>query len=308
MCGHQTSNIRAGSNDTLFKDAEEANTLQGVLSKIVDAEVMARLSSRYENQRECNHVRRLRDLQDPSTSHEWVGCINAVHGPVLPPNLLLTALKVRVGIPLVESCGICPCCGITDMDDFGLPSLCCAKSASTKGHYSVRDRVLELTHLADPTAVTEVTNLIPSAPTLRPVDILTTAALPGRLAALDIGIGRPDVCKAGIDCCDSMYESKCSKYSNPMAEATDLEFEYRPLVFSCYGRVHPEGQAILKILAQVAARRRGGFNYEVLVGRVHRNIGVKIWRRLALMVHQCMTKFTVGECQLLNSEPGGESD
>ena len=154
-----------------------------------------------------------------------------------------------------------------------LHSLCCARSASTKGHYVVRDRILELTHLADPTAITEAKDLIPTAPSLRPADILTTAALPGRLAALDIGICSPDACKAGIDCCDSMYESKCSKYSIPMARTIDLEFEYRPLVFSCYGRVHPEGQAILKTLAQVAARRRGVFNYEVLLARAHRNIG-----------------------------------
>ena len=82
----------------------------------------------------------------------------------------------------------------------------------------------------------------------------------------------------------------------------DLEFEYRLLVFSCYGRVHLEGKAILKILAQVAARRRGVFNYEVLLARAHRNIGVEIWRKLVLIVNSCMPRLTAGENQLLHGE------
>ena len=91
-----------------------------------------------------------------------------------------------------------------------------------------------------------------------------------------------------------------------MAQASDLEFEYRPLVLSCYGRVHLEGQAILKTLAQVAARRRCVFNYEVLLARAHRNIGVEIWRRLVLTVYSCMPNLIVGEGQLLNGELGSE--
>ena len=165
--------------------------------------------------------------------------------------------------------------------------------------YLIRVRVLELVHLADPSAFVEVPGLFPSAPSLRPADIFTSAASPGRSTALDVGVCCPDACHAGIDCCDSMHQHKVDKYRKFLTEA-EIDFEYRPLVFSCYGRVHPESEAILKTLAQGAARRRGMFNYQLLLARLHRNIGVEIWRRVASMVHACMPKLTSSECCLLN--------
>ena len=199
-------------------DGGEVNTLQGALSKIVDGSALLTLSQIFERKEEWIHVRRLHELRDKSTSHEWASCINSVHGPVLEPDLLLTALKIRVGIPLVDNCGICPYCGIKVMDNYGLHSLCCANSASTKRHYLVRDRVLDLARLADPTALTEVLGLIPCAPSLRPADIFTSAAIPGRSAALDIGICSLDACNAGLDCCDFMHQGKVQKYEKYYAD------------------------------------------------------------------------------------------
>ena len=68
------------------------------------------------------------------------------------------------------------------------------------------------------------------------------------------------------------------------------EFEYRPLVFSCYGRVHPEAVAIFRTLAQVAARKHGVIDSQGLLARLYRNVGVEIWRRVASMVYDCMPK------------------
>ena len=65
----------------------------------------------------------------------------------------------------------------------------------------------------DSSAVTEIRNLFPDAPNLRPVDIFTVAALTGRMTALDIGICSPDACNAGLDYCDSMYSGKINKCS-----------------------------------------------------------------------------------------------
>ena len=184
------------------------------------------------------------------------------------------------------------------MDRFATHALCCAKGESTKGHYRVCDCVLELTHLADPSSETEVRALFPNAPTLRPADIFTSAALPGRMATLDIGISSPDACGASDDCCDSMYDKKVRRYSEHITERTN--FEYRPLVFSCYGRVHPECMSILRNIAQGAARRCGLFDFKGLLSRIHRNIGVAIWRRAARMVHACAPKLSDSQQVLLD--------
>ena len=88
----------------------------------------------------------------------------------------------------------------------------CARPEATRGHYDARDEILRLAHLADPSAATETLGLIPSAPTLRPADILTSAAVPSRLAALDVGITSPDASGAGDDCCEAMFQRKLSDY------------------------------------------------------------------------------------------------
>ena len=186
------------------------------------------------------------------------------------------------------------------MDTSGFHSLCCAKGENTKGHYRVCDCVLELTHLADPCAETEVHNLFPDAPTLRPADIFTIAALPGRMAALDIGICSPDACGAGADCCDSMHDKKIHKYREFLNGRQGDDFIYCPLVFSCYGRIHPECVSILRNLAQGAARKRGLLDFRGLLSRVHRNIGVAIWRRAVSMVRECEPRLDSSEGNTLH--------
>ena len=96
------------------------------------------------------------------------------------------AVRVRLDAPCAESIP-CSKCGAVMGGRCKHPLLCAVPEA-TRGHYGVRDEVLKLAHLADPSSATEALGLIPSAPALRPADILTSAALPGRLAALDIGL------------------------------------------------------------------------------------------------------------------------
>ena len=164
--------------------------------------------------------------------------------------------------------------------------------------------MLEFTHIADSSATTEIRNLFPTAPLLRPADIFTSAARQGRLAALGIGICSPDASGAGLDCTATMYENKIRRYAEHLKQ--DNGFDYIPLIFSCYGRVHPECQNILKSLAQRAARRRGVIDFQGLLSRVHRNIGVEIWRRLASMIHSCAPRLTDEESKLLlDLESGG---
>ena len=74
-----------------------------------------------------------------------------------------------------------------------------------------------LVHVADPAAVTELPGLVPDAPTLRPADIYSEAAVPGSSAALDVGIMSPDACGAGSDCCEAMRQRKLRDYGAHLA-------------------------------------------------------------------------------------------
>ena len=77
------------------------------------------------------------------------------------------------------------------------------------------------------------------------------------------------------------------------------DFDYCPIIFSCYGRIHVESACVLRILAQAAARRHGIIDYKSLLSRLYRNVGVEIWRRAALMVRTCVPKLSDLEVQLL---------
>ena len=183
---------------------------------------------------------------------------------------------------------VCPRCNATTLQQSCIHALCCSRSESTKGHYCVRDEVLALVHLADSSASTEIRELIPDRPNLRPADIFTSAAIPGRMAALDIGICSPDAGHAGDDCCEEMMRAKLRTYSLYESSLNAQGITYKPLVFSCYGRCHPDCVLTLDYVARRAARQRGLCNFTGLLHRARRNISVAIWRRAAKMVHACL--------------------
>ena len=148
--------------------------------------------------------RRLSEVRDDTVSHDWLWSLNPCHGPIVPPGEYLAALRLRLGAPTIDIPVLCKRCGREDLDKVCTHALRCALPEATRGHNGIRDVVLNLSHLSDSCARPEVLNLIPSHATLRPADILTSAALPGRLAALDIGVTSPDCAGAGDDCCETM--------------------------------------------------------------------------------------------------------
>ena len=151
-------------------------------------------------QADWDAARRLAEIRDPSCSHDWLWAINPAHGVTLPADDFITAVRIRLGAPIASDPAPCASCGEAVLDTCGSHALRCARAASTKGHNKVRNVVHNLAHAADPTALTEPEELIPGYPELRPADVYTSAAIPGSMAALDIGISSPDSAGAGSNC------------------------------------------------------------------------------------------------------------
>lgn len=291
--------LPAGAEDD---EHERDRNLQGKLCAVLDAERAAQLQDRLEAAQLHASARRFRELRDRSTSHDWLWALNPCHGPVVPPAEFAVAVRLRIGASCIDDEMICPRCSSSILDRVGAHALCCAIPEATRGHYAVRDDILQLTHLADPSADTETSGLIDDAPLLRPADIFTSAAIPGRLAALDIAVTSPDCSGAGDDCCEAMYEKKKKKYEEFRESLAAQGICYVPLVFSAYGRMHPEAEVILNTLAMRAARRRGIMNHRAILRRVRANIGVSIWKRAANMVMACLPRLSPEEERLLGGE------
>ena len=62
---------------------------------------------------------------------------------------------------------------------------------------------------------------------------------------------------------------------------------YAPVVWSAYGRPHPDASRVLLSLARQTARRRGEASFRGLARRWSAKIAAAIWRRGANMVLAC---------------------
>ena len=126
---------------------------------------------------------------------------------------------------------------------------------------------------------------------LRPVDVPTSAALPGRLAALNVGVASPHAAGVGGDCTETMVTDRT--YAAYLGELRAEGVEYLPVVWSACGRPHPDAIRVLVTLARATARRRDTSSYGSLAWQSAARIGAGIWRRAAGMVLACWPDVTV---------------
>ena len=175
----------------------------------------------------------------------------------------------------------------------------CSLGEATKGHNKVRDDVLRLVQIADSVAETEVSGLVTAAPSLRPADIFTEAAVPGCQAAMDIGITSPDSTGAGEVCCDAMYAEKMKKYEPHLPSLTSRGIRYKPMILSTYGQWHPDSRMTFEAIAKRAARKQGFLDHKLLLRRALASVGVLIWRRAAAMVRACLPRPTAEEMAIV---------
>ncbi len=298
----------AGGEDP-EQESTEYQGLQRRLSALTDDHRVDALTARLHDSHLWEDARRLRELRDPSVSHDWLWAMNPAHGSHVPDEDYVTCVRVRLGAPIIDEAVVCHRCGAAILERKCTHALCCSLGEATKGHNRVRDDVLRLVHIADSAAETEVQGLIPDAPSLRPADIFTEAAFPGCQAAMDIGIASPDAAGAGEDCCEAMYQGKMNKYEQHLPALTSRGIRYKPMVMSAYGRWHPDSLVTMEAIARRAARKRGFLDHRLLLRRSLASIGVLVWRRAAAMVRSCLPKPTAEEMALLfGHDPGADPE
>jgi len=233
-------------------------------------------------------TRRLQELSDDTVSSEWLWALDPGSPEHLEPDAYVAAARLRLGATFADEPLQCQVCRGT-LDTSGVHSTCCAPGESTRGHNDVRDVVFDLARLADATAEKEILGLIATAPGLRPADVLTSAVAPGRVSALDVGVAAVEARHAGADCTESMRARKRTAYGPQVLDALEAEgVEYKPLVWSCYGREHPDTTAVLTVLARTAARRRGMASHQLLLRQTRARVGAALARRAAAMLRACM--------------------
>ena len=95
---------------------------------------------------------------------------------------------------------------------------------------------------------------------------------------------------AGSDACIAAQNRKEEHYLPMLKELKDEGYDYKPLVWTCWGRPSLQAQGAIRTLAAVAARRRGLADARPLERRAQALIGAQIWRRAAAMALACLRR------------------
>ena len=291
--GEEEQAPRRDADPLMDEGAEDSGSprapaLQASLCRSLDALKLRKLEARWVAEERHEDLRRLADLRDPHQDHSWMRSLNPAVGAVVAADKWPTAMRIRLGCAFAPTERLCAACGERVLDRQGYRALCCARGESTKGHYRVRDALVAPFAAADATTACEVPGLVPSAPELRPADILTQAAHPSLTSAVDVMVKSPNATGAGLDCTEAGKREKLERYAAVLPELEAQGIRYAPAVFSAYGRRHPDVTHMLNQAARRVARRRGVAIAEVPVRGWARDLAVAVWSRAAAMVHRCL--------------------
>jgi hypothetical protein len=193
-----------------------------------------------------------------------------------------------------------------EADELGRHALLCARGSRVVGHNALRDHVAALTRIADVSTVVEA-----SVQGRRPADILTGAAPLGGLGslALDVGVTTPftsDAIRSPTD--DPLDEYRKRKVMKYTESCKDVGWDYRPLIFSAFGRAHEDTHQVVHRFCVAAAKTFGGSD----VGRAEtawwRNAGTLLAERAARMVERCRPVIVLPTVMGGTDEAGWESE
>ena len=291
----ERSNEDASQEDPDVQDAaatQSSNStmhLQKQLSLLLDNTELRRLVAKLFEAQDWPRVRQLQHLRSKGVSHAWLWHVCTSDGAVMNAQAYVLAVRKRLGCQLLAEPVQCHLCGKL-MDTRLYHAECCAVGEATIGHYKVCRKLYDGVVLADSRARTETRGLC-EASDVRPADIYTSAALPGREAALDVTVVSPEASRAGQDCLQTAYSDKIRKYRRYFPELNQQGIAFRPLVWSTEGAPHPVVLRVLSYVCEQAVQRNSCKGAKEMQQRWQREISIAIQTRKAAMIAACIPRY-----------------
>jgi hypothetical protein len=251
------------------------------------------------------------DLASVNTDHSWLWAINPAHGYVLEPESYVTALRLRLGLPVAAYAGVAKCAecdALLPAHGVGDHALLCARGMRVVGHNHIRDHVAALARVSDAATEVEVSpapafsgvgggDAPPPLSHRRPADILTSAApLGGGVGrvALDVGIACPfNWDGRARPSADVLDEYRDRKIADNRPSCDEVHWRYEPLVISAFGRAHDETKKIIHRLAVAAGKAFGGADVTRTEATWWRNATTLLMERNARMVNRCLPRLSL---------------
>ena len=294
------------SRGEVEETADLHNTRQGVttpkvqriLSRLQDCTKLRALEAQLTRQCNWSQLDRIKDLRHPEVSHKWISHLDACRGSVLPQCDYVLAIQKRLGARIYEGDAQCRLCG-RGLDPFLEHSECCAPAEATRGHYACVRALVRGIRLADPSVTTEPQGLTDTSS--RPADILASAAVPGRSAALDVCVTSPNSTAAAGDAAASAFARKLRRYRREIPQLRAAGIVYRPLVWTADGRPHPAVTRTLAFAAEIAAHRSDReVELQSLLARWRHEIQVALQQRRAAMARAVLPRMGISDNWMLS--------
>ncbi len=274
--------------------------MQKELCKFGDCTRLRHLEDKLHRQCNWPQLDRLRELRHPEVSHRWLWHLNSHEGSVLSEADYVVNIQKRLGARVREAHELCHLCGQV-MDQQLEHSELSPLAEATRGHYACVRALVNGFRLADPGVMTEPAGLTSNLD--RPADILTTAAVPGRSAAIDVCIASPNASIAAGDAAAAAFRRKLRRYRRAIPELARAGIVFRPMVWTADARPHPAVVRTLRHAAGVAARRNTGVDDPTLVlSRWRHEITTTILRRRAAMACAVVPRRTARQRWLLTGQ------
>ena len=153
-----------GEGDPEHPAATQGKVLrvQAMVTNALDANVRDSMRKHLEDSENHPATRRLDELCHKDMSHSWLWHLSKHRGLVFSNEEFLEAVRIRLGCAGPTEPVPCSRCGAL-LDCAASHAACCAIGESTRGHYGVVKQLLPRVLQCDPTAETEVPNLIPGS-------------------------------------------------------------------------------------------------------------------------------------------------
>ena len=271
--------------------------LQRELSMLADRTKARKLADTLKQQGAWAQDTRFAELRHKEVSHKWLRHLDAKAGTVLAPDDFVINVQKRIGCRAFVGSAPCRICGTT-LDAFLEHSEICCTSVATRGHYACVRAVVDGLKLADPAVTTEPRGLTSRAS--RPADIFTTAAVPGRSAALDVCVASPNAAAAMGDAAAAAFRRKLRRYRAEIRELGVANIAFRRLVWTADGRPHAAVTRTLRYAAGIAASRNSqGSTPGAILSRWKHEIQIAILRRRGAMARAVLPKPSSHEHWLL---------
>ena len=197
-----------------------APQLQAQLSRLTDGTRLRRLKNTLLSKGAWQQVTRIEDLCHTHVSHKWLYHLDACAGSDAARPHHQCAEK-RLGNRVWTGFGECLCGSFLDPQmEHGET---CSPAEATRRHCACFHTVVCGLKLADPGITTEPRAL--TATQSRPADMFTTAAVPGRSAALDVCVASSNAAAARGDA--ASFDRKLSNYRNEISDLRNLGIHCR---------------------------------------------------------------------------------